>query len=350
MKILKGLILASVCASSILALQPMQKEAGWSGFLVLGGGHVEFENSEVAGNRLVEVEKKRIEHLGAPSSQSTAIPFVTGTVRYTLEDKKTEFFGGNSLEDYLRMDATLAVGVRHSFEGTGIIGVRLLASTSPTEVWEDPFLKNQNRVKTDRTSAGLGLKWEGIMDSNFEIDFRARSFDFDDKDYNGFSLIDNANAGSLVGDNGAHYINTAQAYSLQRKGAMASLEFLYTWKMNDNNLLIPAIKFTGDDRDGNARDNARSELALTYLFKNPNWLIATNLFVGESSYDKVNPVYLKKQDTDYVGGGVNITYNKLFGSENWGLNGGFFASQGDSDIDFYDTKIFLMSLGVAYKF
>ena len=93
------------------------------------------------------------------------------------------------------MDATIGLGVRHQFDGVGILGVRLLASSTPTEVWADPFTKNKDRQDTERTSTGLGLKGEGIMGSKFEMDFRARSLEFED-DFNGQALV----GASLVPD------------------------------------------------------------------------------------------------------------------------------------------------------
>ena len=353
MKIIKTLLATSLIASSLMAIEPIQKEAGWSGFILMGGGYLQYENNEVAGNRLVDVEDKQISNYGSPDSQSTGTPVITGTARYTLENKKTEFFIGNSLEDYLRMDATLALGVRHDFEGLGIMGVRLLASITPTEVWEDPFLKNQDRSDTERTSTGLGLKWESILGSNFEIDIRARKFEFDN-DRNGESLnIDKGATGPLggaTGDNGAVYIDNAGQKLLEREGTMASIEVLYTWDMNKNNFLIPALKFTNDDRDGDARDSTRTELKLSHIFINQNWIVASSIYAGQASFDEENPIFQKKQDTDFLGGGMNITYKNIFGWQDWNLNGGFYASQGDSDIDFYDTKLFIATLGVAYSF
>lgn len=354
MKTVKTLLLTSLIIASALAIEPIKKEAGWSGFIILGGGYLKYENNEVAGNRLVDVEDKQIDNLGSPDSQTTGIPVVTGIVRYTLDNKKTEFFLGNSLEDYLRMDATLALGVRHDFENIGILGIRLLASVTPTDVWEDPFHRGSDRSDTERTSAGIGLKWERIMDTKFEIDFRGRNIEFD-RDRNGESLNAERDpglgtVGDLIGDNGAHYIDNSGQKLLEREGTHASLELLYTWKMNDDNRLIPAVKFMNDDRDGEARDNTRTELKLSHIYTNKKWLVATSLYAGASSYDKENPVFEKKQDTDYLGGGMNITRKDIFGWKDWGLNGGFFASQGDSDIDFYDTSMFIATLGVVYRF
>lgn len=346
MKIVKSLVLSVVLASSVMAIEPIAKEAGWSGFLVVGAGHLVYKNNEIAGNRLVDVEDKTINHLGSPSSQSTAIPVLTGTIRYTLENEKTEIFLGNSLEDFLRMDATLALGVRHDFEGIGILGIRLLASATPTDVWEDPFLTGVNRTSTERSSAGFGLKWERIMDSNFEVDIRARKVEFD-TDLNGQALV----GASLTPDeNGARGITVAQQKLLEREGTLISTEVLYTWKMKKSHILIPSFKYIVNDRDGDARDNSETELKVTYVFADAKWLVASSVYAGISKYDEKNPIYDEYQDSKTYGAGINMTYKKPFGLEDWGINASVSGIESDSDIGFYDTSLFIASLGVLYKF
>ena len=349
MNIIKSLITALLLSNTVMAIEPIQEEAGWSGFLVLGAGHLKYKNNEVAGSELVDVEDKQINHLGSASYQTTTLPVVTGTLRYTLENKKTELFVGNSLEDFLRMDATLALGIRHDFDGIGILGVRILASATPTEVWEDPFLTGMDRTSTDRSSAGLGLKWERILDSKFDIDFRVRDVTFKN-DINGLALVDNLNAGSSAGANGEVFITDTQQKLLEREGILASLELLYTWRVNQNNLLSPSVKYIVNDRDGKARDFSQAEVQLGHAFFNRKWLIATNVFVGQSEYDTENPIFNEYEDKFYYGAGVNATYKRPFGWEHWGVNINASAIKGNSEIDFYDTSAYLVSLALAYNF
>jgi len=349
MTIIKSILVASLLASSAMAIEPIQKEAGWSGFVLLGAGGISYKNSEVAGNRMVDVKDQKIESYGKPKSQSAAIPVVTGIARYTLENKKTEIFLGNSLEDFLRMDASIALGVRHSFEGVGILGMRILASATPTDVWQDPFLKDTDRSATDRTSMGIGLKWEAIMGSNFEVDLRARNVEFD-QDYNGQTLVrTGAQIGQDAGE-GAVFISQADQKLLERDGTMSSLELLYTWKLGKHNLIIPSAKVLLNDRDGDARDFTQSELKVGHFYFDKKWIVASNLFISEAKYDEDNPIFQKKQDMTVLGGGINITYKQLFGWKDWNLNAGIVASQGNSDIDFYDSSLVIASLGMAYVF
>ncbi len=342
MKVSKSLLATSISLAvllpmgSAMAADPMQKEAGWSGHVILGAGYMEMENSEISGTKIIDLENKQINDYDSPSSESTAIPVLNVKLRYTLDDKKTEFFLGNEMNDYLRLDSGIALGVRHQFKNVGIMGARLIVSASPTEVYEDPLLTGNNRKKTDRTSAGIGLKWEKIMESNFDFDLIAKKVDVD-RDDNGLSLVGTS-------------ITSGELNELERDGTVASAQVLYTFDINKSNQLIPAIKFVDSDRDGKARDNKAYEIQLQHVYQGGHWLVKTTVAGGTSSYDNDNPAFDKKQDTDYWEAGVNATYMQPFGWKDWGINGGVIGSAGNSDINFYDTQVFVGYAGMMYMF
>ncbi|MDT8281372.1 MAG: DUF2860 family protein [Gammaproteobacteria bacterium] len=342
MKISKSLVATSISMAillpmgSAMAADPMQKEAGWSGRVLVGAGYMELENSEVAGTKIVDLENKQINNFSSPSNESTAIPVLNVLVRYTLDDKTTEFFAGNTMEDYLNLDSAIALGVRHEFNGVGIMGVRTIVSASPTDVYEDPLLTGANRKKTDRTTAGIGLKWEKIMASSFDLDLTARNLNVD-KDRNGQSLVGTT-------------ITQAQQNTLERDGTISTAQVLYTFDINKANRLIPAVMFINTNTDGSARDNTAYELELTHVYMNGHWLAKTSVSGGASSFDNKNPVFDEKQDTTFLTAGSNITYMQPYGWKDWGISGGLLFSAGNSDIKFYDTQIFVAHVGMMYMF
>lgn len=349
MKLIHSLIGLSLVTVSAMAIEPMQKEAGWSGFALLGAGHLNYKNNEVAGSDEIDVKNKRIDNRGSGSSKSTVIPAITGVVRYTFESKKTEVFIGNTLEDYLRLDTSMSLGIRHEYKQVGILGMRLLATTMPTSVWTDPLATGVDRQETDRSSLGMAFKWERIMNSNFEVDFRHRNIKFD-TDNNGASLVNNGLAGTSAGSNGEVYITSAQQELLKREGTEDSLELLYTWIINQTNFLVPSMKYTVSNRDGESRDYNEAEFKVSYAHISSKWTVASSIFAGSSFYESNNPVFTKKQDASYIGVGINATYKKPFGWKDWGINANLYSSKSDSDIDFYDSELFIATLGMVYSF
>jgi hypothetical protein len=301
---------------------------------------MELKNSEVAGTKIVDLENKQINNYSSPSKESTAIPVLNVLIRYTLDDKATEFFIGNTMEDYLNLDSAIALGVRHEFKGTGIMGARLIASASPTDVYEDPLLTGANRTKTDRTTAGIGLKWEKIMESNFDLDLTARNLNVD-KDHNGQSL---------VGAAGPYGITQAEQKTLKRDGTISTAQLLYTYGINKSNQLIPAVMFVDTNADGSARDNTAYELELTHMYMSGHWIAKTSVSGGASTFDNKNPVFNDKQNTTFLAASTNITYMQPYGWKDWGISGGLLYSEGNSDINFYDTQIFVAHVGMMYMF
>jgi hypothetical protein len=220
------------------------------------------------------------------------------------------------------------------------MGARLIASASPTDVYEDPLLTGANRAKTDRTTAGIGLKWEKIMESNFDLDLTARNLNVD-KDHNGQSL---------VGAAGPYGITQAEQKTLKRDGTISTAQLLYTYGINKSNQLIPAVMFVDTNADGSARDNTAYELELTHMYMSGHWIAKTSVSGGASTFDNKNPVFNDKQNTTFLAASTNITYMQPYGWKDWGISGGLLYSEGNSDINFYDTQIFVAHVGMMYMF
>ena len=332
--------LAVLLQTSSAMAAPMQKEAGWSGEVAVGAGYMSLTNSEVAGNKIVDLEQKKIENGAAtPDNETAAIPVVNFQIRYTLASKKTEIFLGNDEGDSLRLDNSTALGVRHDYSGMGIMGVRLLfgSSLAATEVYEDPLDATRDRKKTDRTTVGIGLKWEKIMASNFDVDLRVRKIDID-KDRNGDQLVDSG------------FITASEGKDLERDGDLANLKVSYTYVINKSNILVPFAMYTDNNRDGKARDFSQGDAGLAYVYMTGKFVLATSVSGGQSSFSNKNPVFDDKQDTTFWSVGSKATFAKPFGMKNWDAHIGALASEGNSDISFYSTKIRMAYASLGYKF
>jgi hypothetical protein len=327
-------------AGSAVAAVPMQKEAGWGGSEVfLGGGYIELRNNEVAGNKIVTLDDKTHDNLGDAKSQSAGTPIANFMVRYTLESKKTELFAGTDESDALRMDNTTAFGVRHSFGDKGIIGARALVSSSlaATQVYNDPLDTTGKRKKTDRETIGGGLKWEKVMNSNLDIDLRLRRV----------NVVNDRNGDTLFNDG---FITSAERHKLDRDGDIANVEVEYTYVINKANILIPYVMYTNNNRDGSARDFSQGDVGMAYVFKRNKWTIASKVDLGWNSYKNKNPVFDDKQDTNFWSAASKVVYAEPYGMKNWNVSGGALMSVGNSDISFYNTRIFVAYAGVGYKF
>lgn len=317
------------------AAVPIAKQSGFSGFVDLGAGNLTYQSNMIAGTSLFTVGSRTVHSLtDEPKTDSKAIPAVAFTARYTLADSRTEFFLGNSLEDFLRFDFGAKLGARREFGALGTLGAAFLFTASPTEVWEDPYLLNQNRGKSDRKSQGLSLKWESILSSNFDIEFKGRKIDVD-KERSGQSL-----AG----------LTPAQRELLKRDGDQYSVQLDYFWKLGERHRLVPSFVYTDFDLDGDAMANESYDALLTYLYFGSKFNVILNGSFGKNDYDKRNPIFNKTREEDTYGLSARVSYKQPFGLKDWNafVSGAWYLE--DSNIDFYQTELAVVTVGGHYTF
>ncbi|MBW2335669.1 MAG: DUF2860 family protein [Deltaproteobacteria bacterium] len=337
-----GIILALFC-SPVAAFEPIPNESGFDGFVRLGGGYSWVKSNMIAGNDLGDVGQRKIDSIkDSPDSKSDGIPQFDWNVKYTFAGTRTQLFAGSRLEDIFRFDATTQAGVRQEFKSLGIVGASFVFTTLPTEVWKDPYVENDGRKKTDRTSRGIRLAWERMFNSNFEVDYIYRNIDID-KERSGDFLVD---AGRLA---------ASDKDKLKRKGDAHQLKGAYFFEIGKNQLLSPQLIFDYEDLDGDAMKNYKTDFQLTYAYNGPKFALGLNGLIGYADYDKKNPIYGKTRDDTRYGAGALGSWKNPFGWKPFGIDKfrlysqvGYFVS--DSNIDFYETEIFLATAGIWIGF
>ncbi|MGI9290284.1 MAG: DUF2860 family protein, partial [Gammaproteobacteria bacterium] len=96
------------------ALPEIPEEEGWSGFIGVGAGYLNFKSNTVAGSDVIDLDNDRLnagDLTKSPSSRSTAIPAILGEVRWTL-GRQNQLFLGTSEERALTLDGGTALGWR----------------------------------------------------------------------------------------------------------------------------------------------------------------------------------------------------------------------------------------------
>jgi len=337
-----GIILALLC-SPVAAFEPIPKESGFDGFVRLGGGYSWVKSNMIAGNDLGDVGQRKIDSIqDSPDSKSGGIPQLDWNVKYTFAGTRTQLFAGSRLEDIFRFDATTQAGVRQEFTSLGIIGASFVFTTLPTEVWKDPYVENDGRKRTDRTSRGIRLAWERMFNSNFEVEYIYRDIDID-KERSGDFLVD---AGRLA---------ASDKDRLEREGDNHQLLGAYWFEIGKKHLLSPQLIFDYQDLDGDAMKNYKTDFQLTYAYTGPKFTLGLNGLIGYADYDKKNPIYGKTRDDTRYGAGALGSWKNPFGWKPFGIDKfqlysqvGYFVS--DSNIDFYETEIFLATAGIWVGF
>ena len=317
-------------------IEPIPKTSGFSGFAQLGVMYLDLQSNMVAGNEVYEVGNSTISSLTAsPGSSTDTAPIINFDLRYTFASTRTQVFLGNSLEDFLRLDTTTLLGVRQGVSEKSSVSASVAFSSFPAEVWVDPYVVNAPRQDVDRDNTGVRLNWDRILDSGAGIQYTYRKIELD-RELSGLTQLG---------------LPAAQAALLNREGDSHRAEFTYLWNIAPGHSLVPAYRYAKFDLDGDAMANDRHALQLTYAYRGDIVSVVANIEYAKSDYDAVNPIFLTTRDDDYYGGGVQVFWHEPFGApKGLSLLGSVAAFNSDSNIDFYDEKLFAAGVSVFYKF
>ena len=337
------LIMATLLlAGQALAVDPIPKEAGFSGFFRPGVGYMDIESNMVAKFLGTDLSDERIDSLEkSPDGESSGIFSPAFQINYTLSNLSTQFFFGPELGDLLRFEMSQQLGVKQKIGDLGILQAGFLFSGISTEVWSDPYVANQNRKETDRDSSGAKLAWGDIFGSGLEIDYKYRSID-----------IDKERSGEFLG------LSNADRKLLDRDGDIHEFQVLYNIELGGKSSLAPSFAYQIDDRDGDARNNDEYRFQLTYAYLGGDpFSFIVNGMIGWADYDKRNPIpdfNGKKQEDDIYGVNATLYYKNPWG---WTLLGSkpvtFFIdgawAERDANIDFYDEQLVSGTIGAMFR-
>lgn len=330
--------LGATLSAPALAVDPVPATPGWRGFVVVAAGSTDVRSNVVVGNSLIEVGDPVIGSINQrPSSDDTFHPLATGELSYTTAGG-WQFFLGNSLEDLVTLDAVTQFGVRTNVGGAGTIEVAALASGIQTKAWEDPYAEGVRREETDRDATGVRLQWGRFMGSAFQLGLTFRDLSFD-TERSGQGVVSVA-------------CDAACQAALRRDGTQASIDVSYLYRLGAgrNHLLRPFIRYTVDDRDGGAIAGDSYRLQLSYVYLTSAYTVATNVILGGTSRDEPNPLYGRRIDSDRFALDTTLFYRLPTASGRWQAVGSVLWGEDDSDVNFHDTRVFMVSLGALYRF
>ncbi|HMO51189.1 MAG TPA: DUF2860 family protein [Kiritimatiellia bacterium] len=323
-----------IASAAVYAIEPLPLEEGLRGYVAPSVSVMSFRDNTLAGSKGLEIGNKRIDSLAERADEETAGSVsLAMEVGYMFLDQGVYVYLGNRLEDYLRLDNSSELGARMDLGNLGILDAGVMFSPVATEVWEDPFLAGADRTETDRTSAGGRIGLANILGTALEIHFAARSVS-----------IDNERSGESLG------LSVSDRALLAREGESVDVELLYTLKIDDQNTLIPSIKYGVYDADGAAMTRDGFTIQLTHAFSYERYRLISNLGFRQTEFDEKNPVFNEKQDEDEFIISLTGIYNQFMGYDEWSLTAGLLYAKRDSDIKFYESESFVASLGVMYFF
>ena len=321
-----------------LAIEPIPETPGWRGFVLLGGGYTDLKSNTVAGNNLIDIGQPTISSVAQrPQSDDTFHPVVTGEINYTFGNGWQAFFG-TSLEDAVTLDGVTQLGARKDVGSAGVLQGGFLFSGIPTQVWEDPYAEGVRREETDRDSTGMRLQWDRVLGSAVELTFSYRDIS-----------IDTERSGEGVTSVAC---DAACQDLLRRDGDQYHFDASYLFRLGagQRHLLRPMVRYTIDDREGDAISGDAYRLQLSYIFLGQGYTVASNVVAGSSSNDERNPIFGIKTDSDRFAIDTTLFYRLPTESGRWQAVGSVLWGEEDSDVAFHDNELFMISVGAMYRF
>jgi len=340
MKKLLCVAIGSAMAFSAQAMDKIPQQDGLKGYVFLGASGNSMESNMLATVGGEKVSDRNIDSVtSSPDSKSYSRITPAFELSYTLADSRTQFFGGTELDDFLTQDGSLGIGIRQGVGSFGNLRASLLASAE-REVYKDPYVVGTDRSRTDQTSNGMRLGWEHIMESDFDITYTHRKIDLDKERSGETALVD----GGLA-------LNAKQINDLDRNGDFNKLDFVYNAQLSPDSLFVSTYSYLNADLDGDAMAMDGYAMQFDYRYTGfEDWALSASAVVGTMSSDDYNPIYGKKQQQDSYGATLTAAYLEPFGLKDWKALGTFAYGKQDNNIDFYETSISSVNLGMMYNF
>ena len=316
----------------------LPETSGLRGFVRPSFGYLNFRSNTIASFLRYDLANPQIQSIySRPETQEMPLFLLPFEVNYTFSKSKTQLMLGTQLDDLIRFNLTMQLGVRQQFDKAGIFQFSLLLNSLPTMVWTDPYVANVDRVQTERHSYGLRFMWDKIMNSNFRVQYSVRRI-----------KIGNEESGSHI------WLTPEQQALLSRKGFTHTVELLYWIKLKKKHLIAPALVYIRDAREGSARARNAIEARINYSWFAKQFTVTTNVFIGFTKHEAENPVYLKTQQDIYYNLVAAVYYKNPWG---WKIGNSepmsFFLSiaayQANTNIDFYYRDALMISGGILFR-
>ena len=110
------------------------------------------------------------------------------------------------------------------------------------------------------------------------------------------------------------------------------------------------VRYTVDERDGDAIAGDSYRLQLSYIFLGERFTVASNVAFGSASQDEANPIYGVKTDADRFTVDATLFYRLPAASGRWQAVGNVFWAEEDSEVTFHDSEVLSLSIGAMYRF
>ncbi|NNN43648.1 DUF2860 domain-containing protein [Vibrio sp. 1-1(7)] len=320
-----------MCMKSSLIVLGLISSSAWAQLATIDGLTGELSLStgfySVESNLNTHDDNKKLDRLDTTNKAvSGGLLLPLGSMRYTFgQDLHQQIYAGTSREDIATGTLAFEVGYKYQFLSGMIIDLSILPTIMSGEVWEDPYQRQGERKSTDEDGNAFRVKVENIGGSKFSIDLAHATKDIENdvlgKKYQ-----------ALRRDVDAFYFKTDYKYGL------------------DNTTMIkPRVSFINAKAEGSANSFKEYGAELSYFKFLGRHQLALTAGISGRDYDTINPVFKTKRKDEDINLFIAYEYTNVMEWVNWSLISFAGIKKSDSNIDFYDQKEGILSVGLNYQ-
>jgi len=217
------------------------------------------------------------------------------------------------------------VGGSYTLESLGILDGAAFF-TPFQKVWKDPYVTGEDRAETDTNIYGLRVGLNRVLGSGGRVQLVYLNEDVDD------DII-----GELMPE-------------LARDGAVYSLNMNYSYYLSKSFELRPRFSVRRGEYDGDANSFVKYKVEIEAQYRVGRAMLSARTYYSHSDYDEIDPIFAQTRKNDSYGANFMATYMAPFNFTDWSLTALLAISEGDANIDFYDTEARTFGALVNYHF
>ncbi|MFS1476183.1 DUF2860 family protein [Vibrio lentus] len=332
MKHIISLFLATMllASPSYAALAPSEGFSGNMTFLT--GFTANSSNLDVGQSN----HQSQTDLMSSGATEANGMVAILGSMQYTFGAlNHKQIFLGTSRDDIITGTLAFEVGYRQQLESGMVIDFSILPTLISGEVWDDPYAVDSKREETDLTGNVVRMQLSKIMGTNFNIDMAFGESDVkkENTGLKGLDLTDEERA-LMTREREYFYLKSGYQYFLK----------------DGSGILTPSINVFSSNSEGNALSflSVGAEINLAKRFGNHG--LAFTINAAKRDYDKENPIFNKTREDKDFGAFIAYEYANIFDAKNWSLVSLLGAKTTTSNIEYYQSSQYVVSVGVDYKF
>ena len=321
------ILLPAACLSTqALANQPQPWSAGFNADISVLAGYTQSTSPFNTDG------SSTISDFGKADSESNFLVAPLGTISYTTQDLNNQIYFGTSRSDIAFGRFHLELGYKRKLEDNSTLIFSYVPGLISSETWQDPYLLDQPRAKTDSKIKGLRFQYNQILGSNFSLELSGGNQDIDDE------------------KSGQAAYSPEEQKLLDRQSDIYFAELTHFQPLSRTQFLRTALNYTRNSAEGDAMasDAYGAEIGIVQAINKASFALTFSYTYAD--FDEQNPVFDRTQQDDRWGVFLASQYNEPMGWENWNLVSLVGYNQSNSNISFYDEESFLFTVGMNYRF